>query len=128
MRTFLLILCLSLAPVAAVAQTIEEQLTDQLIAQGYDDITFSRTLLRRLRVVAISETDERELILNPTTGQILRDRSKPLTEDGETSVTISQSPSSTQSDDDDHEPASAPPPPREPRPSPPPHPPRPGGN
>jgi hypothetical protein len=127
-----LILLLSFAPDGAHAQTVEDQVTEQLLAQGYEDITFSRTLLRRLRVVALSETSERELILNPTTGQILRDRSKPLNDDTEATVTISQSPNSTQSnanndnDNDNTSSVSRPPPP--PRDAPPPRPPRPGGN
>ena len=44
-----------------------------LKAQGYDDIAVERTLLNRERIVARSSTLRREIVLDPRTGEILRD-------------------------------------------------------
>jgi len=60
-------------PTAAIAQTAEEQVIDQLKRQGYRRITLGRTLLGRRRIVATGPRGRREIILNPSTGAILRD-------------------------------------------------------
>ncbi|MEL6573415.1 MAG: hypothetical protein AAFQ64_17275 [Pseudomonadota bacterium] len=73
MRNVLIILAFLLIPLSAAAQSVEDQVATQLRTQGYDVITMSRTLLGRLRVLAQSEEFERELVINPTTGEILRD-------------------------------------------------------
>lgn len=62
------------APQMAFAQTVEEQIIRQLQDQGFTRIEVERTLLGRVRLVAISNTLERELIFNPSTGEILRDQ------------------------------------------------------
>ncbi len=70
-----LILCLALvgAPLSAAAQSVEDQVVTQLRAQGFSEITVTRTWLGRLRFVAERDTLFRELVINPQTGEILRD-------------------------------------------------------
>jgi hypothetical protein len=46
---------------------------DQLRQQGYRQISVSSTMLGRTRIVAKSKTGTREIIMNPRTGEILRD-------------------------------------------------------
>lgn len=60
-------------PSAALAQTAEDQVVSQLKRQGYQRITLGRTLLGRTRIVATGPRGRREIILNPSTGAILRD-------------------------------------------------------
>lgn len=60
-------------PAAALAQTAEDQVIDQLKRQGYRRITLGRTLLGRTRIVATGPRGRREIVLNPSTGAILRD-------------------------------------------------------
>lgn len=50
-----------------------EQVKDQLRRQGFGNITVQRTLLGRARVLAERGDQRREIILNPRTGEILRD-------------------------------------------------------
>ena len=45
---------------------------------GYDNISVESTWLRRTRIFAISDEAQREIILNPNTGEILRDLWIPL--------------------------------------------------
>ena len=45
----------------------------QLDRRGYTRITVSRTFLGRARIVATGPHGRREIILNPVTGEILRD-------------------------------------------------------
>lgn len=45
----------------------------QLQKQGYSQISVSSTLLGRSRILAKSKSGTREIILNPRTGEILRD-------------------------------------------------------
>lgn len=64
---------LAVAPHAAYAQSVEEQIIAQLQAQGFTEIEVSRTLLGRIKLEAVSPTLERQLIVNPATGEVLRD-------------------------------------------------------
>ena len=75
------------APVCA--QSIVEQIQAQLRDQGYSNITISRTLLGRTQIEASSAVFQREIVLDPRTGEILRDYWQPI--DGTTPgvVTIS---------------------------------------
>lgn len=50
----------------------------QLRALGYTDFDVRRTLLGRVQIVATSATRRREIILNPRTGEILRDIWQPI--------------------------------------------------
>ncbi|MBD3678513.1 MAG: hypothetical protein HUJ27_08935 [Rhodobacteraceae bacterium] len=60
-------------PALAHAQTLEERITAQLREQGYTSITVERTFLGRVRILAEGPGMEREIVLNPRTGEILRD-------------------------------------------------------
>lgn len=71
-----LILCTALP---AGAMTIAERIAAELQAQGYEIIEAKRTWLGRLRIVAENDETRRELVLNPGTGEILRDYSVMLT-------------------------------------------------
>jgi len=70
--------CLALAVFAGAgfSQSYEDSLVKQLRAQGYSNINVSRTLLGRAQISATTEGEVREIILNPRTGEILRDLSQ----------------------------------------------------
>jgi len=57
----------------AGAQTVADRVIEQLKRKGYTRITIGRTLLGRVRIVATGTAGRREIILNPSTGAILRD-------------------------------------------------------
>lgn len=71
---------LTLGP--ASAQTYELDITAQLRAQGYQNISLSHTWLGRTRIVALLGSDLREIVLDPNTGEILRDLSRTVMADG----------------------------------------------
>lgn len=56
-----------------LAQGYADTLLAELRREGYRDIVVSRTLLGRLRVQAARNGRVREIVLNPNTGEILRD-------------------------------------------------------
>jgi hypothetical protein len=129
MRILILTILLMFAPLSLAAQSVEDQISTQLHDQGYSEVTTSRTLLGRLRVQAVSDEFERELIINPKTGQILRDRITPLDDDGTVEVNILErsaddfsdqetSGSDAQSSSSSPPPPSAPPPGRDRNPPP----------
>lgn len=64
------------APVAA--QDIRDDVEAALVAQGYEIVNVSRTWLGRLRLVAENDEIRREIVINPTTGEVLRDYSVAL--------------------------------------------------
>ena len=55
------------------AQTAEERAIAQLRQQGYERFRVSRTMLGRVRILATGPAGEREIVLNPGTGAVLRD-------------------------------------------------------
>jgi hypothetical protein len=57
----------------ALAQSVGEQIADQLRRMGYREISVQRTLLGRVRVTGVRGGRLREVIVNPSTGEILRD-------------------------------------------------------
>ncbi|WP_435259797.1 hypothetical protein ACSBLW_08580 [Thioclava sp. FR2] len=57
----------------ALAASYQDQIVSQLKKQGYGNIRVQRTLLGRVRIVASGSGGQREIILNPRTGEILRD-------------------------------------------------------
>lgn len=59
------------APVAA--RTVEERLIAGLKSQGYVIVEDGFTFLGRLRIVAESALYHREIVVNPETGEVLRD-------------------------------------------------------
>ena len=73
MVRLLLLLLMLAVPAGASAQSVQDQIIDQLAGQGFTRIEVSRTLLGRVRLRALSATLDRELIFNPATGEILRD-------------------------------------------------------
>ena len=62
-----------LAPDIALAESYQNAVVAQLRGQGYRQINVERTLLGRVRIVAERRGGSREIILNPRTGEILRD-------------------------------------------------------
>lgn len=62
-----------LAAGAACADSYQTAVMSQLRKQGYREINVERTLLGRVRIVAARRGASREIILNPRTGEILRD-------------------------------------------------------
>lgn len=71
----LLVLALALAPVQALANrdVIRDRIVAELREDGYREIRISRTLLGRMRFVASKHDARREIVVNPRTGEILRD-------------------------------------------------------
>lgn len=71
----LLMIVAFVAPIAAYANDdLEKVLIDQLKQQGYSEFVVSFTLLGRMRIVAIGEDGSgREIVVNPRTGEVLRD-------------------------------------------------------
>lgn len=62
-----------MAVLPAMAATFVEQIVAQLQAQGFQDIQVERTWLGRARIQAMRDGTSREIVVNPTTGEILRD-------------------------------------------------------
>jgi hypothetical protein len=68
----LLALCTSFH--GAWAQVDNPQaLADELRAQGYGSVQISRTLLGRVLLIARTDGHQREIVIHPVTGEILRD-------------------------------------------------------
>lgn len=70
---------------AAGTGEFEHTVIARLKVLGYSNITINRTLLGRAQIMASIGTAQREIILNPRTGEVLRDYSKD-TETGEVFV------------------------------------------
>ena len=70
-----LMICIGLMglPQLAAAQSVEDQVFAQLQEQGFTVIEVRRTFLGRHRFTAESAYFYRELVINPQTGEILRD-------------------------------------------------------
>ena len=62
-----------LVALPAWAEDYVERIVKELQRRGYRNIEVSRTLLGRVRIVATGKRGTREIILNPSTGEILRD-------------------------------------------------------
>lgn len=58
---------------AAMAESFQKSVVAQLRSQGYREINVETTMLGRVRIVAARGGASREIILNPRTGEILRD-------------------------------------------------------
>lgn len=73
-RIFLLTASFAAVLAASPAQAdYVDSVRTQLQEQGFRKISVSSTLLGRSRIVAKSKTGTREIIMNPRTGEILRD-------------------------------------------------------
>lgn len=64
---------LTAAPALAQTTSVVDQVIAQLKSQGYTKITMGRTFLGRTRIVAQNDEMRREIIINPATGEVLRD-------------------------------------------------------
>ena len=70
-------LVMGLAAGVAQAQSPADAVVRQLREQGYVEFAVTRTLLGRVRVVALApDGEQREIVFNPATGEILRDYSE----------------------------------------------------
>ena len=69
---------------AARADEPIDRILRELRQLGYTEVTVERTLLRRTRILAHSEEAEREIVVNPHTGEILRDLLIPVSKSGST--------------------------------------------
>ena len=95
----------------AVAATAADQIVTQLRDQGFTQIEVEKTWLGRTRIVAERKDASREIILNPGTGEILRDLWLPKGGKGSPKVKIgrdddndgSGSGESGEDDDDDED-------------------------
>jgi hypothetical protein len=65
---------------ASVAGTVEQRVISGLQAQGYVVLEQSYTFLGRLRIVAQNGSFQREIVVNPGTGEVLRDHAVSLTQ------------------------------------------------
>lgn len=74
----------------ARAESVTDQVVQQLQSQGYGKIEVSRTLLGRIRIVATRSDFRREIVIDRRTGEVLRDLLQPLPSrrNGENSVQI----------------------------------------
>ncbi|MCU0801541.1 MAG: PepSY domain-containing protein [Rhodobacteraceae bacterium] len=73
-RHLIATLCaLMLAPGTGMADGYADQVVRQLRDQGYGAITVNNTWLGRTRIVGQSGNGSREIIIDPRTGEILRD-------------------------------------------------------
>ena len=70
------IIVTGLAAGPALSDDRTEDIVRQLHAQGYKSVDISRTFLGRTRIVATKGLAQREIVVNPRTGQILRDLAK----------------------------------------------------
>jgi hypothetical protein len=61
------------AGASAFAATFAEDVVGQLAKQGFSNIEVGSTWLGRLRITGLRGDGQREIILNPRTGEILRD-------------------------------------------------------
>ena len=66
----------------ALAATYAEDVVAQLNQLGFSNITVETTWLGRIKILATRGDGVREIILNPRTGEILRDVWMPMSGDG----------------------------------------------
>lgn len=67
------ILVLGTSGMPVGAQTAKDQVIRELTELGYREFSVQRTWLGRVRIVAKGQKGEREVVLNPSTGVVLRD-------------------------------------------------------
>lgn len=91
----------ALTAMPARAATFVDQVVSQLRAQGFDEIEVERTLLGRARIAASRQDGSREIVLNPQTGEILRDLWTSIAGDTTGQITIGDDRNSGSDIDDD---------------------------
>ncbi|KAF0115025.1 MAG: Uncharacterized protein FD150_1263 [Rhodobacteraceae bacterium] len=72
----------------AMAESVADSIVRQLERLGFRKVSQERTLLGRVRIVGDRKDRQREIIVNPNTGEILRDLWMPVADDGSGGVTI----------------------------------------
>jgi uncharacterized membrane protein YgcG len=102
-RAFLSGLAASIALASpALAEGVVDSIIRQLKRLGFDGIAQERTLLGRVRITADRKDGHREIIVNPRTGEILRDLWTPKAgEKGELAIIDDRR--GRDDDDDDRE-------------------------
>ena len=100
MRTLIFILCLAFTtPALADGASAARAWIAELQATGYSEIEQSLTWLWRIRITAERGDVVREIILDRTTGEVLRDVSRA--EDGDVSHPFEEDEDEEDDDDDD---------------------------
>lgn len=103
-RAFLIGLVAGAAVVGpALAQGLVDDVVAQLKRQGFRSVVTERTLLGRVRIVASRGDGSREIIINPRTGEILRDLWTSKSGGKGKVEIIEERSGSDRSDDDDDE-------------------------
>ncbi|MEP3199999.1 MAG: hypothetical protein ABJO57_19135 [Lentilitoribacter sp.] len=87
MKKILVIVLIFLSS-TAYAATHEEELITHLQSQGFKLVEREATWLGRISLEFESDTHEREIILNPNNGAILRDYKEPLDDNDEDDTTL----------------------------------------
>jgi hypothetical protein len=67
------LILIGLTAPAQAKDDVQDQIIAQLRAQGYTSFEVSTTLLGRLRILAQQGGTNREIVVNPRTGEVLRD-------------------------------------------------------
>ncbi|MBS0564648.1 MAG: hypothetical protein JSR87_09290 [Proteobacteria bacterium] len=92
-----------LAGVLLAGPAWPDSLVDAILAdlthQGYVDVEVSRTLLGRTRIVTHNRAFDREIIVNPATGEILRDYWQPRAGGAAASGSVPEPLDATEPDD-----------------------------
>lgn len=73
-----LLLCMAAGQVMAETKSLTTAIEAQLRAQGFTSIVVSTTWLGRTQIDAVSASQKREIVINPRTGEILRDYWHPV--------------------------------------------------
>ena len=73
LKTALMAGIIGLLPLPGFAEDLQSSVIAQLREQGYTEIIVTRTFLGRMRFVALADGVEREIVINPSTGEVLRD-------------------------------------------------------
>lgn len=92
-----------LGSTSAIAQNVQEQIVQKLRSEGYTQIEISRSFFGRLRIEAHKDNFERELVVNPRTGVILRDHLELDEEDHKANNSDETDPKKDEDDDRDEE-------------------------
>lgn len=78
----------ALLALPAFAASYVDQILTQLRAQGFENIEVETTWLGRARIAAVRGDVNREIVLNPTTGEVLRDLWLSTSGSGPRTITI----------------------------------------
>lgn len=72
----------------AGAEDLADSIVSQLHSQGFSSVDVSTTFLGRVRIEASNTAYHREIVLNPRTGEILRDYQETLRDESSQTVSI----------------------------------------